>query len=130
VTSWNAFNTYGFSLANEATAANEALAFGFLTAQGVAPPWLCVGNTILGTNPCALNFFTDSDHSPQVTEDGAWVFDGADEAAYAIGGPLADLAGIAYDSTASGAVNMRRSSAKVLAGNGAIRKNTGGLTWP
>lgn len=129
VTSWNALNTYGFALANEATAANEALAFGFLAAEGAAPPWLCVGNTILGPNPCAFNFFNDSDHQPLVDINGHFVSDGPDEAAYAIGGPLADLVGVTYDATVSGAVNMRRSSVKVRVGTAGIRKNTAGLTW-
>lgn len=129
VTSWNALNTYAFSLANEATAANEALAFGFLSAEGAVTPWWCVGNTILGNNPCAFDFFNESDHQPTVDVNGQWTNDGPDEAAYAIGGPLADLAGITYDPTVSGAVNMRRASVKVRVGTGAIRKNTAGLVW-
>lgn len=131
VSSWNLNNTYAFSLTNEPSAATEALAFGFLAAQGAVAPWWCVGNTILGTNPCAFNFFNDSDHLPTVDPaSGAWISDGVDEAQYAIGGPLANLAGITYDPLVSGAVNMRRASAKVRVGTGTIRKGTAGLTWP
>lgn len=131
VGSWNMNNTYAFSLANEATAANEALAFAFIAAQGAVAPWWCVGNTVLGNNPCAFNFFNDHDHQPIIDSvTGEWTTDGPDDAQYGIGGPLMDLAGIPYDATVSGAVNMRRASAKVRVGDGSVRKGTAGLTWP
>lgn len=130
VTNWNAGQTYGDSLAREYSAGKEKLAFDFIAAQGMLPPWLCVGNTVLGKNACAQNFFTDTDLQPMVDSTGAYV-DGADEAEYGIGGPLWDTAGITYDPTMSGAANMRRSSAKVLVGDPRISKNSPAtLTWP
>lgn len=130
VANWNGGMTYANSLANEYSAGRENLAFGFIMAEGLLPPWSCIGNTVLGTNPCAQNFFTDIDLFPQVDATGAWV-DGPDEAKYGIGGPLDDTAGILYDPALSGATNMRRSSSKVMVGNGGISKSVPAtLTWP
>lgn len=130
VVSWNANASYGASLATEATAAKEAVAFGFIAAEGALPPWLCVGNTVLGQNPCARNFFTDSD--AMATADASDnIVDGPDAAKYDIGSQLVGLTGTTYDPTVSGTINMRRSSAKLLNGDPTIKKNmAGGLTWP
>lgn len=129
VASWNANQSYGNALATERTIGKEALAFGFIDAQGAL--WGCSPSTqsVLGTNACAFDFFNDSDQQPMRDASGA-IIDGPDTAKYAIGGPLADRAGITYDATVSGATNMRRSSVKVLAGTPAITKSTVGLTWP
>lgn len=130
VASWNANATYGTALATERTIAKEDLAFGYIkTVPGAK--WGCIGagNTVVDMNPCAFDFFTDIDQQPIVDAAGKFL-DGPDQAKYAIGGPLADKAGITYDATATGATNMRRSSVKILAGTGTIRKGTLGLTWP
>jgi hypothetical protein len=130
VASWNANQTYGNALATERTVGKENLAFGFIAAVPGAA-WGCtdVGDTVLDMGPCAVDFFTDIDKQPMRDANGDFI-DGADEAHYAIGGPLADRAGITYDATTTGAVNMRRSSVKILGGTPAVRKGTVGLTWP
>ena len=48
-----------------------------------------------------------------------------------LGGPLYDTVGTVYNPALSGVANMRASSAKVMVGNAAIKKNTPPtLTWP
>jgi len=131
VSLWNGGQTYGFAAANEANAVTDAPAAAFIKAEGVLPPWLCLGNnTVVRKNSCAEDFFTDSDKQPLRNAEGDWV-DGPDQAKYAIGGPLWDLAGITYDPNLSGAANMQLSSEKVRVGNPNIRKNMPAtLTWP
>jgi hypothetical protein len=130
VASWNANQTYGTALATERTVGKENLAFGFIAAvPGAAWGCTAVGDTVLDKGPCAFDFFTDVDKQPMRDANGDFI-DGADDAHYAIGGPLADRAGITYDATTTGAVNMRRSSVKILGGTAAVRKGTVGLTWP
>ena len=124
-TAWGAGQTYGAAFAGEPSAAAENLAFGFIEAQGMAPPYLCVGNTVLGKNACAANFFIDSDLQPMVDSHNNFI-DGPDTAMYQIGGPLA--AGVPYNTALSGAANMRASSAKVLVGDSTITKFSA-LTW-
>jgi hypothetical protein len=127
---WNAGQTYGNALGGEFSVAEETLAFAFIEAQGLLTPWLCVGNSVLGSNACAVNFFTDTDLLPMVDVNSV-LLDGPDEAKYALGGPLEDLAGIVYNPALSGVANMRASSTKVLAGNPAVRKNVPAtLSWP
>ncbi len=130
VANWNAGQTYGMSLAGEYSLAEENRTFGVISAQGLLQPWNCIAKTVLGKNPCAQNFFTDLDLQPAVDATGA-IIDGPDEAEYGIGGPLNDTLGVAYDPLASGATNMRNSSAKVLVGEPSIGKNVPAtLTWP
>lgn len=130
VASWNANQTYANALATERTAGKENLAFSFINAQGGL--WGCnaadPATSILTTNACAFDFFNDSDKQPMKDANGDFI-DGPDDAKYAIGGPLADVAGITYAPLLSGAANMRRSSVKTLAGTGTVRKSTA-LTWP
>jgi hypothetical protein len=125
---WNANQTYGVSLAGEATLAAENLAFNFLAAiAGLTQPSCTGANSILLKNNCAFNYFTDVDKSGVFDANGE-LSDGPDKVKYWIGGPLYDLVGIPYDSTATGAVNMRNSSVKTFAGNPNVRKNTA-TTW-
>ena len=127
-TAWDGGQNYGASLAGERTVAAEAVAFGFIAAEGALPPCLCA--TVLDKKPCSAAFFSDIDLKPLVDVNGKFI-DGPDEAKYAIGGPLWDMAGIAYNTSVSGTVNMRSSSAKTLVGNAGIRKNVPAtLTWP
>lgn len=129
VASWNANDGYGLALATERTTAAETLAFDFVKAQALVVPWFCNlaanGPTGLG---CARDFFTDSDLQPLWDSTGHLV-DGADTAAYILGGPVGDLVSPPYDPTATGVVNMRRSSQKVMLGTATIKKNMLGLTW-
>lgn len=129
VASWSANQAYGFALATEFSQAKEDLCFAFLEAEGDL--WGCSGanNSILDRNACAFDFFTDVDALAQTDANGDFI-DGADEAKYCIGGPLADMAGITYDSSLSGAENMRRSSHKTLVGDPTVKKFTPAtLTW-
>jgi hypothetical protein len=129
---WNAGRNYGAALAGEYSAASEELAFGYVELEGAGPPWLCLGtgNTVLDTNACALNFFTDTDLMAEVDSTSHFV-DGADEAKYGLGGPLWDTVGIVYDPTVSGANNMAAASAKAVRGDTTIRKNMPAtLRWP
>jgi hypothetical protein len=121
---WNANQTYGVALAGEATVAAENLAFNFIAGIAALPPSNCVpAISVLQQNNCAFNYFTDIDKSGVFDANGD-LPDGPDKVHYWIGGPLYDIAGIAYDSTTTGAVNMRRSSVKTLAGNPNIRKSS------
>jgi len=124
--SWSAGARYGAALAGEYDAAKEALAFGYI--QTVGALWGCIGsgNTVLDRNACAADFFIDSDLMPMWA--GQHLQDGPDASKYFIGGPAMDLAGIKYDPMQSGAMNMRRSSAKLMVGDPTITKTTR-LTW-
>jgi hypothetical protein len=127
VVSWNANQQYGTALATERTVAKENIAFGFIDVQGAL--WGCSATqSVLATNNCAFDFFTDTDKLPMKDANGEFL-DGPDDAKYSIGGPLADRAGVTYDITASGATNMRRSSVKVRLGSATVTKSNAQV-WP
>lgn len=80
----------------------------FLVGQGAVPPYNCVGNTVLGDNPCAENFFNDDM--------------GANEAQY-------NLESF-YDDTLSGSANVNVSSERTFDGIEAVRFGGGMFVWP